>query len=96
MQRRARDREGKPIQPMTLGNMRSLGVRSLDAICEETLCGHAAQIDVDNVPYEAVVVDVALRLRCSRCGSKSVSTRPNWLEYRASGTPNRPQETTSR
>ncbi|MDP2357381.1 MAG: hypothetical protein Q8M31_15150 [Beijerinckiaceae bacterium] len=86
MQRRSRDRN--PIKPMTLGNIRSLGVVSLDAICEETLCGHAGQINVSVLPDGFPVIDVALRLRCSRYGSKSVSTRPNWLEYRASGTPN--------
>lgn len=70
---------------MTLDNMRSLGVRSVDAICEETLCGHAATLNVDGLPDEFPVADVALRLRCSRCGSKAVSSRPNWLEARASG-----------
>ncbi len=35
--RRAKTRDGTPIEPMTLGNMRSLGVRCLEAICAETL-----------------------------------------------------------
>lgn len=89
MQRRARDRDGKPIAPMTLGNMRSLAVHSLDVDCEESLCGHAAQINVSAVSDDVCVVDVALHLHCSKCGSKAVSTRPHWLEYRASGTPYR-------
>ena len=74
---------------MTLGNTRTLGVCSLDAVCGEFLCGHAAQIYVSALPSDVAVPDVADRLRCSKCGSKNVSTRPNWLEYRASGTPNR-------
>ncbi len=69
--------------------MRSLGVRSLDAICEETLCGHAAQIDVNALPEGVAVIDVGLRLRCLRCRLKSVSTRR--FEYHASGTPNSPK-----
>ena len=85
MLRRARDRDGTPIPPMTIGNMRAHGIRSLDAICEETLCGHSAQVDVRALPDDVAVPDVARRLRCSRCGSKEVSTRPNWLEYGASG-----------
>ena len=46
--RRAYDREGHEIEPMTLGNMRQHGVRSVDATCEA--CGHEAVIDVDALP----------------------------------------------
>lgn len=86
---RARDRGGTPIPPMTLANMRALGVRRLEAICENTLCGHAGVVEVDALPGEIPVPDVAGRSRCSRCGGKTVSTRPLWTEYRASGTARR-------
>ena len=87
--RRALDPDGQPIPPMTLANMRSLGVRSVEAICGEALCGHSGQIDVSALPDDTPVPDIALRLRCSRCGSKAVSTRPTWTEYQASGTAGR-------
>lgn len=84
--RRALDSSGQPIPPMTLANMRSLGISSVDAICGETLCGHSGRLDVDALPDDSPVPDMALRLRCSRCGSKAVSTRPTWTEYQAIGT----------
>jgi hypothetical protein len=39
--RRAYDGEGTEIPPMTLGNMREHGVRSVLAICQEASCGLA-------------------------------------------------------
>jgi hypothetical protein len=32
------------------------------------------------MPDDLPVPDVALRLRCSACGSKRIFTRPNWQE----------------
>lgn len=74
--RRAYDREGREIQPMTLANMRSLGARSVLASCEK--CHHEATMPVDELPGELPVPDVALRLRCSRCGAKAIKTVPGW------------------
>ncbi len=37
--RRAYDADGREIPPMTLGNMREHGVRSIRAYCQETSCG---------------------------------------------------------
>ncbi len=45
--RRAYDHEGREIPPMSLGNMREHGVRSVLAICQETSCSHSASINVD-------------------------------------------------
>jgi hypothetical protein len=38
-------RPDEPIQPMTLGNMRQNGVRSLDVTCRA--CGHHTEVNVD-------------------------------------------------
>ncbi len=81
--RRAYDGEGTEIPPMTLGNMRAHGIRSIDAYCQAIGCGHASTLNVDGLPDELPVPDVGLRLRCSRCGSRSIQTRPNWAELRA-------------
>jgi len=43
--RRAYDPNGREIEPMTLGNMREHGVRSMDATCEA--CQHEATVNVD-------------------------------------------------
>jgi hypothetical protein len=54
---------------MTLASMRAMGVRSVDAVCSVTLCGHSGRIDASGLPDALPVPAVALRLRCSRCGS---------------------------
>jgi hypothetical protein len=78
--RRAYDSDGNEIPPMTLAHMRDHGVHSVDARCDAIGCGHEATLNVDDVPDEIPVPDVALRLRCSRCGSRSIQVRPNWSE----------------
>jgi len=83
IQRRARDANGNIIEPMTLAWCRALGIRSVDATCDR--CRYQATINAERWPDEMPVPDVGLRLRCSRCGSREIETRPNWLEYRASG-----------
>ena len=55
---------------MTLGNMREHRVRAVEATCET--CKHEAVINVDALPDELYVPDVALKLRCSSCGSRKI------------------------
>jgi hypothetical protein len=57
--RRAYDHDGREIRPMSLGNMREHGVRSVLAICQETSCGHSGSINVDSVPDDFPVPDVS-------------------------------------
>src|SRR5829696_7213613 len=78
--RRAYDAEGNEIRPMSLGNMREHGVRSVKASCQETNCGHSASIKVEDLPDSFPVPDVSMRLRCSACGSRNVKTQPDWRE----------------
>jgi hypothetical protein len=42
--RRAYDADGNEIRPMSLGNMREHGVRSVLALCQETSCGHSGSM----------------------------------------------------
>jgi len=83
--RRAYDEDGNEIPPMTLGSMREQGIRSIDAWCEATGCGHAPTLNADGLPDEIPVPDVSFQLRCSKCGSRAIHTRPNWSELRAAG-----------
>jgi hypothetical protein len=78
--RRSYDADGHEIPPMPLGNMREHGVRSVAAICRVVGCGHSGSVNVDNLADDFPVPDVALRLRCSVCGSQHVKTTPNWRE----------------
>jgi hypothetical protein len=48
--RRAYDADGNEIPPMSLGNMREHGVRSVLALCQEASCGHSASVSVDDLP----------------------------------------------
>jgi hypothetical protein len=81
--RRAHDAEGREIEPMSLANMREHGVRFVEATCED--CKHEAVVNVDSLPDAVYVPDVALRLRCSACGSKKITTRPDWTHHAAHG-----------
>jgi hypothetical protein len=67
---------------MTLGNMRdALRCRSVEAVCQA--CRHEAVVSCDALPACLPVPDVALRLRCTVCGSKNVITKPNMAEFYA-------------
>jgi hypothetical protein len=81
-----RNVDGDEIEPMSLANMRSLDVRSVWAFCTTIGCGHEAGVNVDALPYDLPVPDVALRLRCSTCGHRSVTTHPDWSEARSQPT----------
>jgi DNA-directed RNA polymerase subunit RPC12/RpoP len=65
-----------PGPPMTLSNIRANGVHAVSAACEA--CGHKADVNVDALPETVTVPKAGQRLRCSRCGGKTISTRPAW------------------
>jgi hypothetical protein len=68
--------------PMTLGNMRELGVQSLIAWCLNDACRHTALIDVLNYPAETEVPAFRSRVKCAKCGTRGnkIDVRPNWKE----------------
>ena len=68
---------------MTLGNMRSLGPRSLDVTCKA--CGYRTTVNVDGYPDDAAVPSVGPRMRCSRCGHLGAGVRPDWTQLRGHG-----------
>ena len=65
---------------MTLGNMRSIRVRSVSATCDAT---HEGVVNCDRWPDDLPMPDVALRLRCSQCGSKAIRAALHMPEYYA-------------
>ena len=81
----AMEAETQPGPPMTLANMRSNGVRMVTASCEA--CGHKADVNVDALPESVHVPEAGRRLRCSRCGAKTISTRPAWRTRQRQSTP---------
>ncbi len=73
-------RDTAPVQPMTLGNMRDLGVQSLKVLCPR--CHHSAVLDVAPWPDDVVVPWFGPRMVCTQCGSIGADARPNWKEQR--------------
>lgn len=69
--------------PMTLGNMRSLGIRSLAVTCE--LCHHESIMPADQWPDEVLVSTFRPRMVCTSCGTIGADARPNWREFSAPG-----------
>jgi hypothetical protein len=66
--------------PMTLGNMRYNGTRSVAVTCN---CGHEAVVNCDRWLDGIGVPNIRFLLRCSKCGERPRETRPNWLERQA-------------
>jgi hypothetical protein len=78
----------QPAEPMTLGNMRSLGPRSLDVTCKG--CGHHTTVNVDDWHDETPVPSFGPRMRCKKCGHLGANVRPDWAQLRGvPGTPRR-------
>jgi hypothetical protein len=68
---------------MTLGNMRSLGVRSLAVTGE--LCHHEAVLLAERWPDAVLVRSFRPRMVCTVCGIVGADVRSNWREMKASG-----------
>ena len=68
---------------MNLGNMRSLGVRSLAVTCE--VCHHRAVLPADRWGDAVLVRAFGPRMVCTRCGIVGADARPDWREMQAGG-----------
>jgi hypothetical protein len=71
-----------PGEPMTLGNMRHLGVQHLIASCLNDACRHQGIIDVSKYPDDTEVPSFASKVVCAKCGARGrhIDVRPNWKE----------------
>jgi hypothetical protein len=70
---------------VTLGNMRSLGPRSLDATCNAY--GHPTKLNADAFPDDAMVPSFGPRMRCSKCGHRGADVRADWSQRGRPGNP---------
>ena len=66
--------------PMTLGNMRANGVRTLAVWCLGRGCNHASILDVGGYGDDVPVPAFGPRMRCELCGHLGADARPNWSE----------------
>ena len=85
--RRAFDANGQEILPMRLANARARCPFGRWLLPTHRVREHEATLDVDGLPDDVAVPDVALRLRCTRCGGRDIRTRPDWSEMQAAGIP---------
>jgi hypothetical protein len=63
---------------MTLGNMREIGVRSLDVSC--CLCHHQSVLNTDRWHNDVRVPAFGIRTVRTGCGVVGADARPNWME----------------
>ena len=68
--------------PMTLGNMRDLGVRRLIASCLNHACRHTTLIEVWSYPAATEIIYFKRRVVCAICGARGdgIDVHPNWNE----------------
>lgn len=69
----------------TVGDLMALGLRTGLAYCDNPLCNHVSEVPLTRFPPVTIFVALKPRLRCVRCGSRSVSWMPDWTDYQASG-----------
>jgi hypothetical protein len=71
--------------PMTLGNMRHLGVHRLVAYCLNPSCRHEGLIDVASYADDVEVPWFSTKVVCAKCGARGrhIDVRPNWKEQPA-------------
>jgi len=72
--------QSEPEPPMTLGNMRLLGVCGLLVACFN--CQHEARVDVDRLDEDVTIVSFVGRLLCTKCSSTRIDVQPLWLDQR--------------
>ncbi len=70
--RRAYDQDGNEIPPATVASTRALGMTTVTAFCEARDCEHHAIVPLERWPKALPIPDMALRLRCSKCGSHKI------------------------
>jgi hypothetical protein len=67
--------------PVTLGHIRSHGVRNLLIYCSAGLyCRHSAVINADRWPNETALLDLDRKAVCTKCGMIGADVRQNWSE----------------
>jgi hypothetical protein len=63
---------------ITLGEMRSSGVRGLLIYCSDYRCSHSTEISADGWPDEMRLSDLEHLFSCTACGTKGADVRPDF------------------
>jgi len=65
-------------QKITLGEMRSSGVRGLLIYCSDYHCSHSTAISGDRWPGHIRLSDLEPLFVCQACGRRGADIRPDW------------------
>ena len=65
-------------QKITLGEMRSSGVRGLLIYCSDYHCSHSTAISGDRWPGHIRLSDLEPLFVCQACGQRGADIRPDW------------------
>ena len=65
-------------QKITLGEMRSSGVRGLLVYCADYHCSHSIAIGADQWPEHLRLSDLESRFVCKACGQRGADVRPDF------------------
>lgn len=79
----------KSLPPPDIAHLRGMGLKAILVSCIVTTCQHNASIEFDVLPFPDATpfpyIAESGRLKCGRCGSRAVTTMPDWRDYRAKG-----------
>jgi hypothetical protein len=81
--RRAYDADGNEIPPVTVEQSLADGYKTVMAYCDASNCGHGAEVPLKGWPADLPVPGMALKLRCSQCGSRRIRMMVNVTELYA-------------
>jgi hypothetical protein len=70
-------------QKITLGEMRSSGVRGLLIYCADYRCSHSIAISADRWPDDIRLSDLEPRFTCQACGHRGADVRPFFVVDKA-------------
>jgi hypothetical protein len=65
-------------QKITLGEMRSSGVRGLVVFCGDYKCAHSVEISGDHWPDIIRLSDIEPQFVCKVCGHRGADVRPDF------------------
>jgi hypothetical protein len=75
--RRAYNEDGSEIPPATVASTKAQGMSTVSAFCQANGCDHDAVVLLDGWPDQTPIPDMALKLRCSKCGGRQIKMMIN-------------------
>lgn len=64
-----------PVQKITFGEMRGMGIRDVLIYCADYKCSHSVEMSGDRWPDHIRLSDIADRFICTACGKRRADVR---------------------